>query len=344
MVAGAATAVILAVVGLDARAIVLGQVALVAATAVFYLALVRMPRPGWDGKTARRITSTGSAVSLSSLLYTAYSNVDYAILAARLPAAQVGYYWRAYQLGVSYQGKVSRVLLQLALPLYSRASGLRDMQRLREKITQVHAATIVPCLGFFVVVAPLLVPAILGPRWEPVVQPARIFCISGVFAAVLTGTGPLMIAVGRARTLVWWNACELVVYGAVVLVTAQYGITAVAWAAVGYSVVKSIILQFVVRRHTEISALQIWRDLFPAVVATAISMASAEIVVRLAGGTLPPLLVVVCAFAVAAPVYVTALRLIFPRLGSDLILLLRQFVRRPRLRARVATPPPALPE
>ena len=85
------------------------------------------------------------------------------------------------------------------------------MQRLREKITQVHAATVVPCLGFFAVVAPILVPAVFGPRWTPAVQPARILCIAGVSCCVVTGTGPLMIAVGRARTLVWWNASELVV-------------------------------------------------------------------------------------------------------------------------------------
>ena len=333
---GSLTAVLLAVAGLGARAIVLGQVAVVAAMACFYVVFVRLPLPGWDRMSARRIASTGGAVSLSSLLYTAYSNVDYAILAAQLPAAQVGFYWRGYQLGVGYQGKVSRVLLQMALPLYSRTSGRRDMHRLREKITQVHAATIVPCLGFFLVVAPIAVPMVFGPRWAPAVEPARILAIAGVLAAVVTGTGPLMIAAGRARTLVWWNATELVVYALLVLATAQYGIIAVSLAAVGYSVVKTIVLQFVVRRHTGIPALQIWRDLFPAVVSTTFSMAAAEAIVRSLEGRLPALLVIGVALTFATPVYIIALRLLFPRVGSYLILMIRQFARLPGLGARFA--------
>ena len=332
MVGSTAVSIVLAVAGFGARSVVLGQVALAAVTALLYLTRVRMPRLGWNRGSAKRIASTGSAISLSSLFFTAYRNIDYAILAARLPATQVGIYWRAYQFGVTYQGKVSRVLLQLALPLYARAADADEMRRLRAKITQVHAATIVPCLGFFVVVAPTVVPALFGKSWTPVVEPARILAIVGVIAALLTGTGPLMIAAGRARTLVWWNASEVLMYGVLVLAISHRGIIAVAWAAAAYGVVKAAILQFVVRRHTRISALQLWRDLLPAAVATAVSMGAAEAVVRVGHDRIPGLVAVALALVVAAPVYVGALRILFPRVGADLMLLLRQFSRARRRR------------
>jgi PST family polysaccharide transporter len=335
---GAVTAVGLALAGLDADALVLGQVALVGARAVQGIYLVRLPRPGWHVPSLRRIASVGSGISLSSLLYTAYQNVDYAILAAQLPAAAVGIYWRAFQLGVDYQSKVSGVLLQLALPLYSRATDLKDMQRLRNKITRVHAATIVPCLGFFVVVAPVAVPAVFGVRWTPVVEPARILAIVGVFTALMTGTGPLLVAAGRAWTLVWWNGGELLGYGLVVLVAAPHGIVVVAWAAVAYTAVKVLVLQLLVRRHVGVPFLQVWRDLLPAAVASAVSMLAAEAVVKSAPSSFGGLLVTLIALAAAAPVYLITLRILFPKVGADLVLLLRQFVtRRPRrVRARPA--------
>jgi PST family polysaccharide transporter len=335
---GTGVSVLLAVAGLDASALVLGQVALAGAAAVLYLVYVRPPLPGWDRVSAATIASTGSAVSLSSLLFTAYRNVDYAILAARLPAAEVGIYWRAYQLGVDYQGKVSGVLQQLALPLYSRASGLKDMQRLREKITQVHAATVVPCLGFFVVVAPVAVPAVFGEQWAAVVEPARILTIAGVFSALLTGTGPLMVAAGRAWTLVWWNAGELAVYALLIMLVARHGIIAVAWAVAAYSIVKVIILQFLVRRHVGVPALQVWRDLRPAVVATAFSMGAAEAVDAILIDRMPALLVIAVACAVAAPVYLAALRMLFPAVGADLLLLLGQLVKLKPQRLLVGSP------
>jgi hypothetical protein len=44
------------------------------------------------------------------------ANADYLILAARLHPAQVGFYWRAFQLGVCYQDKISGIMLRTAFP------------------------------------------------------------------------------------------------------------------------------------------------------------------------------------------------------------------------------------
>jgi hypothetical protein len=60
-------------------------------------------------------------------------------------------------------------------------------------------------------------------------------------------------------------------------------------------------------------------------------MAAAEAVVKSAPSSFGGLLVTLIALAAAAPVYLVTLRLLFPRVGADLVLLLRQFVtRRPR--------------
>ena len=42
----------------------------------------------------------------------------------RLSTAQVGLYWRAFQLGVVYQDKISGIMMRLAFPIYSRTSDL----------------------------------------------------------------------------------------------------------------------------------------------------------------------------------------------------------------------------
>ena len=73
-----------------------------------------------------RSSHFGGPASGAGLLHVAITNVDYTILAARLSAAQVGFYWRAFQIGVVYQDKISGIMMRLAFPIYSRT---RDLDR-----------------------------------------------------------------------------------------------------------------------------------------------------------------------------------------------------------------------
>ena len=113
--------------------------------------------------------------------------------------AQVGFYWRAFQLGVVYQDKLSGIMMRLAFPVYSRTESRDELRRLHERATRVHAAVVVPLLAIFIVVAPVLIPWMFGPRWAPSVVPAQILAVAGMIAAILTGYPQVMLAVGQPQ-------------------------------------------------------------------------------------------------------------------------------------------------
>ena len=113
----------------------------------------------------------------------AITNATLAVAAVRLTATQVGLFWRAFQLGVIYQEKISGIMVRLAFPVYSRTNDLDELRGFHERATRIHAAVLLPLLALLAVTAPDLVPWLFGERWAPAVEPVQILCAAGMIAA-----------------------------------------------------------------------------------------------------------------------------------------------------------------
>ena len=273
VVLGAVSSVALAFSGYDGVALVLGALALVGSLSLMALVSVTFVPPRLSRAGTRELAGFATPVTLSSLVYLGFRHVDYAILGARMPAAQVGFYWRAYQLGVEYQGKLSQVMLRVSFPVFSRARDMDELLRLRLRIVRTHATIIVPLLAGFVAVAPTLVPWLFGPSWEPAVVPAQIMAVAGMADAVTTGIGPLMITLGRPRLLLAWNIAELAVYATMIALLAQYGLTWVSIGVAAFGVTSMVVAQGVVMpRVIDLGIRDFWRDIRAGVVGAAIAL------------------------------------------------------------------------
>jgi lipopolysaccharide exporter len=320
LVLGGFAAVGLAVAGLNAEAIVLGGVLSTALQSVMLVIVARPAVPRWHRRELAEITRFGAPASVAGLLYVAITNVDYTVLAARLSATQVGLYWRAFQLGVVYQDKISGIMLRLAFPIYSRTRHLAEMKRLHERATRIHGAVVVPLLAVLIVTAPDLVPAVFGENWAGAVAPAQVLAVAGMIAAVLTGYPQVMLAAGRPRALMVFNCGVLAVYGAAVWFTAPHGLVTVATAVVGVYVGMLVSVYFVLFRI--VLGLQVRRlitDLAPAVVGSAlvllVGFPLAELLRDVGAGAIPIVLAVGLA---GAAVHLLSLRSLFPAVWADL--------------------------
>jgi O-antigen/teichoic acid export membrane protein len=265
---------------------------------------------------------------------TLYMNVDYMILGARLSPRQVGFYWRAYTLGVDYQSKISGIMTRLALPLYARAADASDMRRLREKMVRIHTIVLYPVLTTLIALAPEAVPLIYGPEWTPAVFPTQILAIAGMAAVAAVGTAPLMFAIGKPRPLLYFFLVLLSGYVLVVTGASGYGLRAVVIAVAIYQVVLVIAqFYFLDARQVGIPLRQSWRAVRPGLVASAISCAAAYPVARmLASKGTPDAVVILAAGALAVAVYALMLRFIFPAGWQELFTFLRAFLGRGRRR------------
>jgi lipopolysaccharide exporter len=321
---GAISAVGMAIAGLAAEAIVLGALIATSVTALLLLVSVPPPVPRFHRQALRDVMGFGLPASAAGLTYVAVSNATLAVAAARLSATQVGLYWRAFQLGVVYQDKVSGIMMRLAFPIYSRTSDLDELRRFHERATRIHAAALLPLLSLLIVLAPDLVPWVFGDRWAPAAGAVQILAVAGMIAAVLTGYPQILLAAGRPRALLVFNLVLLALYAASSWIAAPYGLTALALTVVGVHVAMIVAVYGVLfRRVLGIPIGRLVSDLLPAVACSLALLAAAAPLaglLRNAGAPVPVLAIVVG--AVGALVYCSALRSFFPVVWNDVVQLI----------------------
>jgi O-antigen/teichoic acid export membrane protein len=326
LVLGAIISVSLAFAGSSGEAIVIGALCGQAAATALMVVLAPPARPRVHRRHLREILTFGAPASGAGLLYVAITNVDYTILAARLTAAQTGIYWRAFQIGVVYQDKISGIMMRLSFPVYSRTRDLDQLRSLHERATRVHAAVVCPILAIGIVVMPAMVPWLFGGAWRPAVEPAQILCVAGMIAAILTGFAQVMLAAGRPQALMRFNIVVLAVYGATVWFTAKHGISTVAAAVVGVYVLQLLgVYGILFRRVMGIPVGRMVSDLSPAVVGSAAILAIGLPLQRLLDTAPAPATVALLAI-IGFVVHIAVLRTCFPAVWNDLSSLVRRLV------------------
>lgn len=329
---GAAAAVGLAAgSGLDAPAIILGALGGSLVTTVLLLFAAPPPAPIWHRGALREVMAFGLPASGAGLTYVAITNATLAVAAVRLTAAQVGIFWRAFQLGVIYQEKISGIMIRLAFPVYSRTSDLGQLRRFHERATRIHAAVLLPLLALLIVTAPEIVPWLFGERWAPAVEPVQILCVAGMIAAILTGYPQILLAAGRPRALLVFNVILLGLYVLVSWIAAPHGITALALGVVGVHLFLLVAVYGVLfRRVLEIPIRRLVTDLLPAVACSLLLLGVAFPAAELMRSAEAPVPVFALAVgAVGAAVYLAALRSLFPVVWNDVAQLTRRVLPTP---------------
>lgn len=318
----------LAIAGLDAPALVLGSMVGMAVAVALALIFAPVPLPWWRPKAMRDLLPYGRPAALATVAWTGFRNGDYVIIGSLLGPAQVGFYWRSYQLAVEYQGKVATAMAQVSFPMLARTEGTEVMLALRQRMVQLLTVVVFPLLALLVLLAPVVIPWLFGPTWEPAVLPTQILVLGGAATMVINACGSALMAAGRTRALLGYGVAHFVVYVGAVLAVAHLGLPAVAVAA---SVVHGIFLlvaYVVLLRGLVPSPTRVlWQDLAPA---TTACLALAALAVPIDWGlstVSAPAIVQMAAVGLGGGVsYLIALRVWFPAPAHDLASAVRRIL------------------
>ena len=313
------SSVVLAFAGLGSKALILGaMIGTVAATAVL-LSVAPAGRPLWDGASVRSIVKFGSSASTAGLTAVLQKNVTFLVLGARVAPAQVGLYWRAYQLGVEYQSKISLITYRVAKPVLTRAERIEDLREIRTRLLRLNATLIFPLMALLIVLAPDLVPWIFGPDWRGAVVPTQILALAGLSTILLTGIDAPVMAVGRPGALAIFNIAMLAGTGTVAWFTAPMGITAVA---VGIAVGQLVLLLagqfFLLRRLVGVPMRESLGESAAALACSGLLVVAALPVAGLLRASLEPLPLMLFVGSLGLAVYVACLRIVSPSAWGDL--------------------------
>jgi O-antigen/teichoic acid export membrane protein len=269
--------VVLALAGMSGEALVLGVLGGWVTTAGLASLSAPSPFPRFSKDAVRDLLSFALPMSLVSLTWVGFSNVDYAVIGARLGPIQTGLYFRAYTVAVEYQSKLGVVMSQVGFPVLSRSAGPEQTAHMHRQMVRTLTIVLFPLLVLLAVSAPTLVPFVFGSDWSTAAAPVQVLALGGAATVLIDAAGTVLLANGRPRSLLIFGAGHFVTYGVAVFLISPLGITAIAAAAAVVHSIFVVVSYFLIREGSQETVVRrLWEDIRPAVVAS-VGLAAAAV-------------------------------------------------------------------
>lgn len=164
-----------------------------------------------------------------NIFYYFAQNVDNFLIGRYLGTEALGYYDLAYRLMTFPMQAISAVFSKVMLPYYAKAQ--QDLPRFREGFMRaargIAFVTFPLMLGLLALRSPFVL-TVFGPKWAPVATLLALFAPLAALRSILTTTGSIYMAMGRADTQLRWGVfSNLFTIGGLVIGLA-WGINGVA--------------------------------------------------------------------------------------------------------------------
>jgi PST family polysaccharide transporter len=179
----------------------------------------------------RQMLAFGGHVTVFHFINYLFRNADNAMLGYVWGSGPLGLYSRAYSLTMLPANKFNTPITQVVVPALSRLQDSPERYRdtYQRAIRLVAAMTAIPTT-LLILVAPEIIPLLLGKQWNEVVP---IFVALGP-AAIMAGTnvagGWLYLSFGHVARQTRWAVISSLFLLAPIVFTLQYGVLAVAIA------------------------------------------------------------------------------------------------------------------
>lgn len=245
----------------------------------------------------------------------AFRRADDVLIGWRLGSTQLGFYSVAYRLMRLVDDMVSKVLLNVAFPTFSRIQHdkARSALMLRDA-SRIAAAALCPVFVGMSLTAGDLIPVAFGSGWDDAVVPMRILSLVGMLQGVQYFSSTALKAQGRMDLLLRWAIANTILTVVAFFVAAPHGIVAVAavYTALGYAL--SPVLPILVHRELDAPVRPWFGGLVPVLLACGV-MAAAVLATSWALGDRAEVLRLV----VQVPVGVAVYAFVLTRSAPDLL-------------------------
>lgn len=190
-----------------------------------------------------------------------------------LGVSALGYYVLANRIVLAASDLITTSIQSVAFPAFSRLQ--KNPQKLASAFYQaVHFTGLVtfPMFLWLTSTAAVLIPVLLGAKWEPSVPVLQILCFVGILHSVARYSHSVMLACGKANWSLYIGALQTVGYIIGFFIAVEQGIAAVAlvYVAVGYLMAPLELAA--IRRLTAISYPGFLKQLLPAAIASTIML------------------------------------------------------------------------
>lgn len=335
-VLGGVTGVAFAAAGYGPWALIAAQLVIaVVSTTLLWLSLPWRPRFMFSAQSLRDLGSFGIKIFGVRILEYARTNGDKLLIGRMLGSAPLGLYTVAFNVHILPVTRFLVIVQDTLLPALSRLQDERErLAAAWLRATRLVAAALLPTLLGVIVVAPDLIPVLLGDRWSAAAPLLQIMA-AGLIMVSLTAIGfQVLTALGRSATLLRFSIVEVTLLLVALAVGVNWGLTGLALAYALVHVPTRAFLGWLTARVVGVSVGRYVRTLIP-VAQPALVMLAAIAGMRLAlvEAGAPAWLRLVAVVATGIVVYAPVCLWRVPELRAELQGIRGRFVRAPRAAA-----------
>jgi PST family polysaccharide transporter len=268
------SAVVAAVLGAGVWALVVRQLSWGAALAVLAWLFAAQHVPRSD----RPYAAPASSVRAHWFMFFAVTqvvtlNLDYLVIGSTQPVVQLGLYTLAFMIAFApvqhFSAHVGKVLFAAAAASGAELSGARTVVA-----TRLMAVLFLPCVPVAVVLAPALLPALLGHKWSGMVVPFQLLSVAGVGYAIVNCIGEALAGGGRIEFRAKVNgAWCLTLLAALIVLVHLDGIRGAAFAQIGVFVAYAAVYATVGMRRAGAAPRTLWHAIRPVLLAVGLQAA-----------------------------------------------------------------------
>ncbi|HUY68307.1 MAG TPA: lipopolysaccharide biosynthesis protein, partial [Alphaproteobacteria bacterium] len=234
-------------------------------------------RPEWPrgAPGMRAMLKFGANITSANFSYFVANNLDNILIGRYWGDRELGFYDRAYKLLLFPMQRIVAPLGSVLIPVLSRLHD--DPERYRraffKTLSQLTLATW-PGILWAIVEAPVLVPALLGPRWVATAHLFRPLAAASLLSIINSPLGWLLVSQGRARDYARWSYVSGITSVAAIALGLPYGAYGVALGLMIVEYARTPFQFRYVTRRGPMKAKDILRVIAPQATGGAVSLAA----------------------------------------------------------------------
>jgi O-antigen/teichoic acid export membrane protein len=237
----------------------------------------------------------GWRVLASRVAWYGYTNADQTIIGRVLGKDALGAYSFAVTFSSLAQQEVGAIVSRVVPGIFSAVQDQRaELRRYFLLLTEFLTAVTFPLAFGLALTADLVMPLVLGPKWDAVAPPLRLLCIYAAFLASQTLVSHVMLWTGQFRANMWCAILSGVTMPVALWAAVDYGLVGIGWAWVIFLPLTSIPAFRIAFRTIDIGVVDWLRAIAPALAASLV-MAAAVGAMR---SVLPPALAPIATSAI----------------------------------------------
>lgn len=286
---GAVVAIVAAFMGAGVWALVMQTLVIqVVGVVLVWAAVDWRPSFAYSKHDVKEISSFSARILGIAVVHQMRDRGDELVIGIALGVEALGYWVIATKIIRMVIDIFASVIQTVALPAFARAAS--EMTRLTHSIRAAingSAAVTVPAMAGLAVVSPVLIPFIFGEQWQDSVIPAQLMAMGAMVTALQWFDGSVWVALRKPGTDLVLTLIISVVHIAVTLTAAPYGLTVLAAALLGRTLLLAPLRAFVLHYRGRIP-WSIYADL-PRIGLAVLMMAGAAYgMLRLLADAQPP--------------------------------------------------------